>query len=186
MIKKLKLKKKNKKGQMDFPIIGFIVIAIALIIIAPVMLMVFNQINIKVGDTLGNVTSGGSIAKDNFRAVMNKGIAWWDTVIVCAFIIAMILLIISSFLIDTHPVFIILYVLICFFTIIFIPNIINSVDALYTGISYTLDSGATVQMSVMLPFLEFLRTYFGEVLVGVMLLTGIIIFGKVALMGRNR
>jgi len=170
----------NNKGQLDYPIIVFAVLVIGLLMFAPIMLKIFTSINAGVGAGLGNVTSGGPAAT-NFGEVMNTAINFWDKVVISAFVIAIILLLVSSFFIDAHPFFIFLYVFVSFMLILFTPNIISAVDNIY-------DSATFAQEIALLSFMDTLRSNFAIFLVGIMVLTGIIIYGKIALFsgGNNR
>ena len=83
---------KNKSGQLDFPIITFVILIFALLLIAPIVLKIMNQINSGVGASLGNVTNGGEVAKANFQSVLQVGINFWDKVIISALILSLLLL----------------------------------------------------------------------------------------------
>ena len=166
----------NNKGQLDYPIIIFAVLVIGLLMFAPIMLKLFVEINDGVGAGLGNVTGGGATAAANFGSVMDTAINFWDKVIIAAFVIAIILLLVSSFFIDAHPFFIFLYVFVSFMLILFTPNIIDAVDNIY-------DSAEFASEVALLSFMDTLRNNFAIFLVGMMVITGIIIYGKVALMG---
>ena len=97
--------------------------------------------------------------------------------IIFAFVLACILLLVSAFLIDANPFFIILYIFLNFMLILFAPGIISAVDNIY-------DSTQFVEETAMLTFMDALRTHYAEFLVGMIVLTGIIIYGKLALFGR--
>lgn len=164
----------NKKSQLDYPIITFVIIVFGLLLLAPVMLKVFLSIQSPLASSLGNVSGGGGvIAKNNFNAVMTTAVNFWDKVIIAAFAFAILLLFVSAFFIDAHPFFIILYVFISFMVILFAPSIIESLDAIYTSANFSTEVG-------MLSFMDTLRIHFAEFLVGIMVMTGIIIYGKYA------
>lgn len=167
---------KNKKAQLDNPIIAFAVIIIALLFFAPFALKIFLNIHSSVGNSLGNVTGGGAIAKANLQAVTTPLITFWDKIIIVAFAISVILLFISAFLVDSHPVFLILYILSAAFMVMFSSNILTAVDAIY-------DSANFVTETAYLSFLDSLRNHFVPFLVGIIILTGIIIYGKIAFFG---
>ena len=170
---------KHKKGQLDFPIIMFVVIIFGLILLAPIVLKIFNEVNTSFGNAL-NETPGGTIAKANFQSVMQTGINFWDKVVITAFILAMLLLFISAFLIDTNPFWIILYIFICFMLILFAGNIVAALDKIYDSALFATEVAA-------LTFVGTLRDHFGEFLVGIMVITDIIMYGKIALFkGGNR
>lgn len=169
----------NKKGQLDNPLIAFAVLMIGLLIIAPIMLKVMRSAQAPISSSLGNLTGqGGEIAQGNFDAVLVTGINFWDKVVVAAFILAVILLLVSAFLVDAHPFFIVLYIFMNFMLILFAPNIIGAVDNIY-------DSPQFAQETAMLSFMDTIRTHYAEFLVGMMVLTGIIIYGKIVLFGRG-
>jgi len=169
----------RKKGQLDYPLITFIGILLALLILAPVMLKIFTSIKTPVSSALGNVTGAGAIAQTNFNRVIDTGVNMWDKVIVAAFFLAVLLLFVSAFFIDANPFFIIIYIFLNFMLMLFAPNIIDSLDNIYNS------SDFATEVSY-LSFMNFVRVHFGEFLVGVMVVTGIIIYGKVALFGGGR
>jgi len=170
---------KDKRGQLDNPILAFAVIAIMLLVFAPIALKIFLNINTSFGNSLGNVSSGGNLAKTNFQAVTIPLITWWDKVVISAFVLSIILLFVSAFLIDAHPFFIVLYILLNAFLIIFTPNILQAVDNIY-------DSANFATEVAQLTFLDSLRNNFIPFLVGIIIVTGIIIYGKLAFFGGGR
>jgi len=165
-----------KKAQIDSPVLLFAVIVIGLIFFAPLMLKIFNSIDDNVSPALGNLT-GGLAGKEAFQGVMNTAETFWDKVIIAFFLFAAVMLIISSFMIDTHPVFVILYLLICFGTIIFIPQILQAADNIYND---TTNFDTEVNS---LTLVGFLKDNFAVILLGMMILSGIIIYGKISLSG---
>ena len=163
----------NKRGQLDFPIIGFVVVVIGLIMLAPIMLKTFNSIQDGLSPALGNVTVGGATAQANFDGVMNPLVNFWDEIVIAAFAFSVILLLISSFLIDTHPIWVILYVFLAMMLVLFIPDMLQGADSIYGSSQFGLE---TSQLS----FMDNLRTHFAEVVIGLIILTGIIIYGKIS------
>jgi len=173
----------NRKAQIDNPLILFAVIVIGLLLIAPIVLKILREVQEPVSNSFGNLTGkGGEIAQDNFNAVINTGINMWDQVIAFAFILAVLLLLVSAFLVDANPFWIVLYILLNMFLILFAPNIIQAVDNIY-------DSAQFAEETAMLTFMDAIRVHYAEFLVGMMVLTGIIIYGKLAFFkkgGRKR
>lgn len=162
-----------KKGQLDYPIITFFVLVIGLLILAPVVLKIFNSVQDTISPQLANL-SGGQIAQANFDKVMNTATGFWDKVIVACFFIGIILLTVSAIFIDTSPFFVIIYIFISFVLVLFAPDIVSSLSAIY-------DSPTFSEESNNLSFMNSLITYFGEILVGIIIFTGIIIYGKISL-----
>lgn len=167
-----------KKGQLDYPIITFIVIIAGLILLAPIMLKIFISFKAPFSAGLGNVTNGGVIAQEGFNKVLDTGINVWDKVLVASFMFSILILFISAILIDTHPLFVILYIVISFFTVIFAPSIIDAMSNIY-------DSPDFATSVTYLPFMNSIRLHFSTFLIGVIVLTGIIIYGKITLFGRS-
>lgn len=169
----------NKKAQIDNPIVIFAVIVIALLFIAPIVLKIMISVRDPVSASLGNISNGGEVAQTNFNSVINTGINFWDKVVVAFFIFAVLLLLVSAFLVDASPFWVILYILLNMFLIMFAPNIIQAVDNIY-------DSPNFAQETAMLSFMDTIRTHYAEFMVGMFVLTGIIIYGKLFLFSGNR
>ena len=163
---------KNKKGQLDNPVILFVVLIAGLILFAPIALKVFVNVDTSVGNSLGNLSGQqGVIAQQNFKAVTTPLISFWDKVIISAFVLAVLLLFVSAFLIDAHPFFVVLYIFINFMLILFIPSITKAIDHIY-------DSANFATEVAQLTFLDTLRQNFTVFVIGIMIITGIIIYGK--------
>lgn len=177
-MRKLDLKK-NKKGQMDFPILTFAIILIGLIILAPIVLKVVRSTVTPFSASLGNLsTAGGDIGQTNSNYVLGVFVNFWDGVIIFAFLFAVILLFVSAFLIDANPFFVILYILLLFLTVIFAPEILGAVDRIY-------EANAFAGEVALLPFIDFIRLNFGLVLTIIGILTMVIIYAKLRYFNRN-
>lgn len=164
---------KNKKGQFDFPLITFAIIVIGLIFLAPIILKFVNSTLTPFESALGTVPGGNeSGAVASVQHVHGTFTNFWDGVLIIAFLIALILLFVSAFLIDTNVVFVILYILALFFTVVFAPNILEAVNKIY-------DSATFAGEVTYLPFMDFLRLNFGLIITVIGILTMIIIYAKV-------
>lgn len=159
---------RNKKGQLEYPIITFIIVVIAIIFLGPFMLKIIKDVTTPFADAVGNQTDE---AGQNVRFVRDTFVNFWDWVLIIAFLINIILLFISAFLVDTHPAFLILYILFAVFTMIFAPMILESVNQIY-------DSAEFVDEVAQIPMLDFLRTYFGLIIIGIIFISGVIMYGK--------
>lgn len=166
----------KRKGQLDHPIIGFFVLALGLIIIGGIFMKLFVEIKTPLSNSLGN-TTGGLEAQAGVNKVLNTAITFWDKIIVFAFLFGIIFVFISAFLIDVHPIFIVLYLLINFIFMLFGPDIIESISIIYDP-----TSGAYLGDSVLqnLPFTYWISQNFGIFIVGLMIVTGIIIYTKLS------
>lgn len=163
----------NKKGQLEHPIAIFVFLFVGLLIMAPIILKVVNSTLTPISSVLGNLSSqsGESVA-----TIRDSFITFWDYVIISAFLINVILLFISAFLIDTHPVFLVLYMLFGFLIFIFAPMLMDTVDQIYDSAQFTSEV-------TMITMTDFLRTYFGVILLGIYFVSGIIIYAKIRSLG---
>lgn len=168
----------NKKGQFDYPIVTFIALIFGLMILGIFILKIWNSFSVPFASSLANVSVGGAQASTNFNTVMNTAINFWDKVLVSAFMLAVILLFISAYFIDAHPIFLIVYVLFSFMVMLFAPNIMQAMDSIY-------DSPSFATESAQLTFMNTIRTHFGEFLTGIMIITAIIIYAKLAIINRR-
>lgn len=165
--------KRNKRGQLDFPVLTFAIILIGLIILAPIVLKVVRgtvtPFSSAIGNTVGGNESGGPA---NVNYVLGVFVSFWDGVLMFAFVLAVILLFVSAFLIDVNPFFMILYIFMLFLTVVFSPEVLGAIDRIY-------DASAFATEVTLLPFIDFLRLNFGIVLTAIGILTMIIIYAKV-------
>lgn len=164
---------KHKKGQIDFPVITFAIILIGLILLSPIILKVVRSTVTPFSASLSNMTVGNSSgAPANVNYVLGTFVTFWDGVIMFAFLLSVILLFVSAFLIDVNPFFMILYIFMLFLTIMFAPEILGAVDRIY-------EAGAFAEEVTLLPFVDFLRLNFGVILTAIGILTMIIIYAKI-------
>lgn len=163
----------NKKGQFDFPIITFVIIVAGLLFIAPFILKIVNSTLTPFETALSNTPGGNqSGAVANVQIVHTTFINFWDGVLAIAFLISVILLFVSAFLIDTSPVFMVLYIILLFLTVAFAPNILKAINNIYESAQFATEVSA-------LAFMDFLRLNFGLVITVIGVLTMIIIYAKV-------
>ena len=163
----------NNNAQIEYPVITLIVVIIFLLIVAPVMLKIFNSFQTPFSANLGNITKSGAVAQENFNYAMNTGRNFWDGFLIFVFFLSVIIMFISSFLIDVHPAFIILYIIISFVTILIAPDAIAGIGTIYSMSAFTTEASQLTFMSALLDNIPI-------ILVGLMFLSGLVIFGKVA------
>jgi len=174
-----KLTPKNKKGQIDFPVVTFAIIFIGLILLAPIVLKIVRSTATPFSQSLGNLSiAGADQAQQNTDYVVGVFVNFWDGVILFAFLFAVILLFVSAFLIDASPFFMILYIILLFLTIIFAPEILGAIDRIYEANEFATEVA-------LLPFVDFLRLNFGLVLTMVGILSMIVIYAKIRFGGNN-
>jgi len=143
-------------------------VIIVLLILAPILVKMVNEPLDKFGTAINgsNPTAGNSVIE-----IKGKFLGLLDTVIVLLFLLNAILLLVSAFLIDTHPAFMIMYILLAFFMIAFLPNIVSAVDMVYGAYS--------AEVGLYLPFSEWMVGHFEGIIFGMIILSGIILYAKI-------
>lgn len=170
----------NTKGQVfENPIFSYVMIVAGLIFFGIVFLKIFTSIQGPVSEQLGNLNVlGADEAQTNWNAVMTPMVTMWDKFMIGTFIATTIILLVSSFMIDTHPFWIFLYILSNMILVLFMPGFIAAADTVY-------ESSLFVNEVAYLPFMDSLRTHYMQWMLGIMFLSGVIIYGKVSLFGNT-
>ena len=156
------------KGQMEFPVLTFIVVVVILLFLAPVILKIVNAILNPISAQLGNQTA---VAGRNVLFIQTSFTNFWDWIILIAFLIQVILLLVSAYFIDTHPIFLVLYVILAFVTILFVPTYQEILNAVWNNPQFATEVTD-------LPFMEFIKNYFELIVMGIIFISGIVIYGK--------
>lgn len=158
----------KNKGQLAIPIVAFVIIMIALIFLAPILLKVINEIMIPVNETISDIDSNA--ATQGYGAV-SKFVNMLDAALMIIFFILIVLMLVSAFLIDNHPAFLIIYLVASMFLFIFSSPILDASDRIWDSSDFALEQNQ-------LPITNFMRQTFGGIMIGVYVITGIILFAK--------
>lgn len=161
----------NKKGQTFSGFMLFAVIVIGLLVASPFLIKFFTSPVEKFGDAVGAISPEAGQAVD---FVQDKTLSFWDSVVLFMFLILFIVLIVSSFLIDVHPFFVVIYIISGVLFFAFAPAIQPMMEKIYA--SPTLSTEVSY-----IPALEFLVGNFWPVMLGIFIFSGVIIFVKVSL-----
>ena len=166
------IEKKNKKGQ--FGIIAFVGFFLVLLFLAPFVVKIVRSSVGGFSDQLAGIDANAATQVD---FVEDTFIGLWDWVIFLAFVFNVVLLLISSFFIDTHPAFVIVYIMTAFFLMAFAPSVLDTVEKVYDNAEM---SNATTghDSGAYLPITEFLINNFGGILLTIIVLSGIIMYAK--------
>jgi len=165
----------NNKGQ--FAIVSIVAIMVVLLVIAPVLLQIVKTASSGFSDGLQSVSP---IASAQIDAIEDKYTSMWDYVIMFMFLFNVILLLVSSFFIDTHPLFLILYIVVAFILFLFAPYLIDTVDRVWDSPYFIAENTAGD-----LTMTQFILDNFGGVLLMIYVLSGIIMYGKIKFFGNN-
>lgn len=170
----------RNKGQFDFGLITFAFIVIALLILAPIVLKIVRSTVTPFSNTLGNMTDQGAVqGAQNSRYVLGVFVNFWDGVLIISFVVALILLFVSAFLIDTNPFFIVLYIIVFFLVVVFAPDILTAVTNIYELNAFATETN-------LIPLMDFVRSNFGIILTVVGVLNMVIIYAKIRYFPSNR
>lgn len=161
------LSKKNKKAQGN-SIIAFIVIVLGLLFLAPI---IYKIVGTAVGGFGNGIASMSPVANQTAQGISNSFTGFLDTFIAIAFLVNVLVLLVTSFLVDVHPAFLILYILTAVFSLIFAPTVYTSLDALWNNSQFT-------EAAAGLPLTGFILQNFGVILLGVLVLSGIVMYAK--------
>ena len=156
----------NKKGQSD--LIYFIVAVVAILMLAPIMLKVINTSLDSFSQAVNNTSPEAS---SNVDYIQDTFVGFWDWLIAIAFLVNIILLFIFSFMVDSHPIFSIFYFISAIIALMFSHTVVAPISTIFGLDSF---SGEVLQ----LPITDFIVNQFDLILLGVIVLTGIIMYGK--------
>jgi len=165
----------NTKGQ--FGIVTIVGIMIVLLALAPILLSIVQS---TVGGFSKGVNASSPDASAKVDQVQNTFTTLWDYVILFIFLFNVLLLLVSSFFIDTHPVFVVLYIVVCFFLFIFSPYLVDSVEKIWDTPYYVVNGVANN-----LTMTQFFLDNFTGILLMLYIISGLIIYGKIKFFGNS-
>ena len=158
---------KNKKGQAT-SMIFFFVLMIGVLITSIIILRMTNEILTPFQNQIGNMSAGAGSA---VAGIHNSMTHWWDIAIMLLLGINVLLLFISAFMVDIHPAFILVYIVAVFFMFIFGNYGLSALDGIWTGMATGTELAQT-------PMQQWLIGNFGVVMLGIVILSGVIMYGK--------
>ena len=156
----------NKLGQQN--IIGFIAVVLGILILAPIMFHIVNQTLTPFENSL-NATN--QEAGDRVGFIHDTFINFWDYVIAIAFLVNVIALLVFAFLVDSHPLFSIAYMISLIFTFMFSHYVVKPISIILGMEQFATEVGS-------LPIVNFIVLRFDLILLGIAILTGIIMYSR--------
>jgi len=160
------MENKSKKAQSD--IIFFIVAVVALLILAPIMLKVVNTSLDAFSESINNTSQVASSTVDDIH---QDFVNFWDYLIAIAFLVNVILLFVFSFMVDSHPIFALFYFISAIIAMMFSHTVTAPISIIFGLDSF---SAEVLQLSIT----DFIVSNFDMLLLGVIIVTGIIMYGK--------
>lgn len=157
---------KFTKGQSD--ITAFIVVVIALLILAPIMLKI---VNTSLGAFSTSLNNTSELAADNVSFIHGTFTSFWDWLIAIAFLVNIILLLVFSFMIDTHPIFALFYFISAIIVMMFSHTFVAPIEQIFGMSEFSTEV-------LQLPITGFIVNQFDIIILGIIILTGVIMYGK--------
>ena len=161
-----KITQKNKKGNTD--IIAWIVAIVALMILAPFMLKI---VNTSIGGFETAINNTSPQASENVSIIKDSFVSFWDWIIAIGFLVNTILLLVFSFMVESHPIFALFYVISAIIALAFAHNVVYPIQTI-------LGMDAFADEVLQLPITDFIVMKFDIILLAVIILTGIVMYGK--------
>jgi len=157
----------NKRGQTVFDTIMLLIVLFILAAAAIVGSMVFSNVN----DEIQADTDISTEAKTAMTTVNDGYSNWFDAAILAALIFFWALLLITSFMIDTHPVFFIVTVVLLLAVFVVSMFIANAYEEL------TIDEDLS-SFSDNFPFTNFIFQNLLKIMIVIGLSTGVALYAK--------
>lgn len=172
----MRFRKIEKRGQID-GIITFVVLTLVLLFLAPILFKVTLTPIDKFTTAIGTVdNTNKSVVASEF--IRGKFTGMMDWVIMAVFLFSIILLLITSFLVDVHPAFFIVYFVAAFCIVAFAPSVMTSIDYFYETSSFVTDDRGINFVENYLPMTNFVHDNFGKIITGILLLSAVIMYAK--------
>jgi len=168
----------NKKAQsFIIPIAVFVVVIIGAFIGGIILLYVNNTILTPFATSIEPMSSQASESVNYINLTFTS---FWDWAIIIFFLSQLMLLFLSAFLIDTHPVFLVVYIIACAFLMMFMSDILNPVERIYDGFGGV---HPFLNQSTAMPLTYHLVSNFNIILLGIMMVSGVVIYAKIKYFG---
>ena len=166
----------NKKAQ-TMSIIFFFVIVLAVFILAVLLMSMVNTVLNPFKEQINQTSTN---AGTTVNLVQNKFNAVWDWVVVMLFIFNLVILLFSSFMIDIHPAFLVLYIISVMFLLMFGSTILGSLNSIYdpSGVFGTGNVTSGGNAIGNMPITSWILNNFTLVTLGIIIISGIIMYSK--------
>lgn len=159
----------------------FVMVLLGMIIVAPIILKVAVTMLDTTSTQLSNIQPSNQ-SSDDVVFVKNKITGSLDWAIMLLVLINILVLLITSFLIDIHPAFLVIYIIGAFLLVITLPYTAAAGERIYGMAQFSQGTNNVIQY---IPMTEFMLNHFGVIIVGVLFLTGIIMYAKIKFSSQN-
>lgn len=157
----------NNKGQVE-SILIFFGICVAILIASIIVMRVTNEILTPFQSQIGNMSSTAGTAVGDVHTKFNQ---WWDYFIVMLLVVNVAILLVSAFLVDIHPAFIILYIIAIVFMFVFGNYALYALDNIWDIIGTPVETANS-------PLQQFIINNFQLIMLGIVILSGVVMYAK--------
>lgn len=164
----------KKKAQAQSIIILFVLV-VGIFIVSIIILRLTNSILTPFQNQIGNFSAPAGVVVGEVHDSFAK---WFDYAVVLLFFLNVILLFVSSFLIDVHPAFVIIYIISIIFLFIFGNYGLYALDSIWGMLG-------TAQETAQTPVQRFILNHFQMIMMGVIILSGILMYAKMKYFGNS-
>ena len=173
----------NNKGQI-ISIAAFFAIVLSIFLLGTLLMSFVNTILNPFESSMQSISNESASAVGNINDSFNK---WWDIAIVFLFFLNVIILLLSAYQVDTHPIFLLLYIIAVMILLIFGGNMVSSLDVFYDdagifGSGNVTAGGNAIQH---MPLTNFMLNNFTVVILGIIIISGIVMYAKFKFGGQN-
>lgn len=156
----------NKKASTD--VLTFIVVVIVLLLLAPIILKISNSILDPITTQLNSTNTDAGLA---VAEIHESFISFWDWVVAIAFLINIVMLFVFAFLAGPHPIFAVFYLIISVITLMFSKYLITPITTIFGMSEFSTEV-------LQLPIINFIVTRFDIIILGIIIVTGIIMYSS--------
>jgi len=167
--------KQNKKAQVDFGPAVVIAVILTLILVAPIFIRIIGTVT---GTFFTQMNESYSYAVEPASDAVDTVNNFFDYLIIIGIFVNVIVLFISAWFIDTNPAFIVLYIMFAFILFLFIPNLLDAVDRVWTQFDSIGSLDTWEDDDLNLTFTDFIRRNMMLFSLLIIFLTGILIYAK--------
>jgi len=161
----------NKRGNsFVLPMATFIAVIVGILIISVVFIKLSNEILTPFGSQVGNMSRNAGLG---VTKVADTFYEMWDWIIVISLVVQLVLLMASAFFIDTHPFFLILFIISNAFLIMFASGFETVLSEIFNSNDFSL------LVITYMPMANFIRNNLMTIILGSMIMAGMAIFAKI-------
>lgn len=161
------LRRGNRRGQVG-SVVFFVVVIITLLLMAPIFLKIVTVPLTQFSGSLQNISNQSAQQVSGLASSVNNTA---DILFSGLFLMNLLILLISSFIVDIHPAFFVVYIILAIVLVSLAPNYKEALTGIYNNAQF---SGEVAN----LPITSFLVNNFEMVLFICLMLTAIIIYAK--------